>query len=266
MSIQRRPVAVVTGASSGLGRGFAIRLAARGYDLVVVARRRARLEELALELRAEHGVAVLPLSCDLARPGAPARIAQQLADSDIRVDALVNCAGFGTAGHFAAEDPDRVEQEIAVDVTAPTLLARLLLPDLMRSPHGLLLMVSSTASHQPVPSLAVYAACKAYVTSLSAAIWQETRGSGLRVLALCPGPTDTEFFEAAGSDRFKVGRVAGVDEVLDAAFRVIDESDAPVVTVGLRNRVQALAAKIAPLRVSLALSERATGGKVPVSA
>ncbi|AHH18479.1 putative oxidoreductase, SDR family [Nocardia nova SH22a] len=266
MPTQSRPLAVVTGASSGLGRGFATRFADRGYDLVLIARRRTRLEELAAELRAAYGVTALPLDYDLAQAGAPAAIAQHLADNDIRPDALVNCAGFGTAALFVTEAADRIEQEIAVDVTAPTLLARLLLPDLLRAPRGVLLMVSSTASHQPIPSIAVYAACKAYLTSLSAAIWQETRGSDLRVLALCPGPTETEFFSAAGSERFKVGRVAGVDEVLDAAFRAIDRGDAPVVTVGLRNRLQALVAKFAPLRVSLAVSERATRPKEAVPA
>lgn len=245
MSLHRRPVAVVTGASSGLGRGFAVRLAARGHDLLLVARRRDRLEALAAELRVEHGVRVLVLEADLACPDAAALIAQRLADNEIRVEVLINCAGFGTADPFVREDPERIAQEIAVDVTAPTLLTRLLLPELITASRGLLVMVSSTASHQPVPNIAVCAACKAYLTSLTAAIWQETRGTGLRVLALCPGPTATEFFAAAGSERFKVGRVAEIDEVLDAAFRAIDSGDAPVLTVGLRNRAQALLAKLA---------------------
>ncbi|MFC9473011.1 SDR family NAD(P)-dependent oxidoreductase [Nocardia sp. NPDC056952] len=259
MPTERRPVALVTGASSGIGRGFATRFAARGYDLILIARRRDRLEELAADLTAEHGVSTTPIDYDLALPEAAAAIAKHLADGAIEVDALINCAGFGTAEPFIDEDAQLIEREIAVDVTAPTLLAHQFLPQLMRSPRGLLLMVSSTASHQPIPNIAVYAACKAYLTSLTAAIWQESRGTGLRVLALCPGPTETEFFDAAGSERFKVGRVAGVDEVLDAVFRAIDKGNAPVVTVGSVNRLQALASKLAPLRVSLALAERATG-------
>jgi short-subunit dehydrogenase len=258
MSDARRPVAVVTGASSGLGRGFAIRFADRGHDLVLVARRAGRLEALADELRARAGIEATVLPVDLAEPGAAHAVAEALRAAGLRADVLVNCAGFGTAGPFLEEVPQRVAEEIAVNVTAPTLLARLLLSDLLAAPKGVLLMVSSNASHQPVPNLAVYAASKAYLTSLTAAIWQETRGTGLRVLALCPGPTATEFFDAAGSHHFKVGRVADVDAVLDAAFRALDRRDGPVRTVGVANQVRALAARLAPRRLTLAVGQRAT--------
>ncbi|MCC4908300.1 SDR family oxidoreductase [Microbacterium sp. cx-59] len=258
MTDERRAVTVVTGASSGLGRGFAERFAARRHDLVLVARRAERLEELAARLRAAHGVAVDVIPADLADAAAPARIAQDLADRGLRAAGLINCAGFGTAGAFTAEDPDRIAQEIAVDVTAPTLLTRLLLPDLLAAPHGVLLMVSSTASHQPIPNLAVYAACKAFLTSLTAAIWQETRGSALRVLAVCPGPTATEFFAAAGSTQFAVGRIATTDEVVAATLRVLDRPGGPVVTLGWGNRIQSLGAKFAPRRMTLRVGQRAT--------
>ncbi|CAO5178714.1 SDR family NAD(P)-dependent oxidoreductase [Frankia sp. AiPs1] len=255
-----RPVAIVTGASSGIGRGLAIRLADRGHDLALVARRTARLTVLAEELRARAGVEVTVLPADLAEPGAPRAVADALRDAGLRAEVLVNCAGFGTAGPFVHEVPERVAAEIAVNVTAPTLLTRLLLPDLLAAPRGVLLMVSSNASHQPVPNLAVYAASKAYLTSLTAAIWQETRGSGLRVLALCPGPTETEFFEAAGSRQFQVGRVASVEEVLDATVRALDGRGwgGPVLTVGGANRIRALGARSAPRRLTLAIGQRAT--------
>ncbi len=254
----RRPVTVITGASSGLGRGFAERFARRRHDLVLVARRVERLEELAAELRRTHGIAVDVLPADLADGGAPAAIAAALAERGLRADGLVNCAGFGTAGPFADEDAARIAQEIAVDVTAPTVLTRLLLPDLLAAPRGVLLMVSSTASHQPIPNLAVYAACKAFVTSLTAAIWQETRGSGLRVLAVCPGPTATEFFDVAGSTQFAVGRIASIDEVVDETLRTLDRPGGPVLTLGWGNRIQSFGAKLAPRRMTLRVGQRAT--------
>ncbi len=259
MADDRRPVAVVTGASAGLGRAYAARLAERGDDLVLVARRLDRLEDLAAQLRERHGVLVDVVAADLVRREAPAEIAAELAARGLRAATLVNCAGFGTAGRFVDEDPERIADEMAVDVVAPTLLARRLLPDLLAVPGGALLMVSSTAGHQPIPNLAVYAASKAFVTSLTAAIWQETRGSGLRVLAVCPGPTATEFFDVAGSRQFQVGRLASVDEVVDFTFRAIDRrGGGPIATHGLGNRIQSSAARLAPRRLSLAVAQRAT--------
>lgn len=258
MQTTPRPVAIVTGASSGLGRGYAERLAARGHDLALVARRADRLEELADALRTAHGVQVDVIPADLADPTAPQRIADEVASRGLRVEVLVNCAGFGTAGAFAGEDAARIAQEIAVDVTAPTLLARIFLPDLLAADGGILLMVSSIAGHQPTPNLAVYGACKAFVTSLTASIWEENRGSRMRVLAVCPGPTATEFFEASGSNQFKVGRVGTVDEVLDATFAALDARRGPVVTVGWGNRIQSAAAKLAPRRLTLRVGRAAT--------
>jgi uncharacterized protein len=258
MSGTRRPVAVVTGASSGLGRGYAERFAARGHDVVLIARRADRLEQLAARVRAEHGVAADVIAADLTDAAAPALIAGELAERGLAAEVLVNGAGFGTAGPFAEEDTERIAQEIAVDVTAPTLLTRLLLPDLLAADGGILLMVSSTASHQPTPNLAVYGACKAFLTSLTASIWEENRGSRMRVLAVCPGPTATEFFEASGSEQFKVGRVGTVDEVLDATFAALDARRGPVITVGLGNIVQSLGAKFAPRRLTLRVGRAAT--------
>lgn len=249
---------VVTGASSGIGRAFAERLAERGCDVVLVARREDRLVALADRLTAAHGVTATIAPCDLADVDAIDRLVASLDRPGLRIDGLVNCAGVGTAGPFAREDPEALARELAVNVVAPTLLTRMLMPQLLASPAGLLLMVSSTASHQPVPHLATYAASKAYLTSLTAALWRETKGSGLTVLALCPGPTATEFFEVAGSDRFKVGRMVDVDTVVAAALRAVDRRRGPVVTLGWGNRIQALGGRLAPLRLTLEVGHRAT--------
>ncbi|HEY0214907.1 MAG TPA: SDR family NAD(P)-dependent oxidoreductase [Cellulomonas sp.] len=256
-----RPVALVTGASSGFGTEFAHRFAARGHDLVLVARRRDRLDALAATLAAEHGATATVLPADLADPAAPARLVTELATRGIRVDVLVNSAGFGTYGPFEAEDPARIADEVQVNVAAVTLLSRLLMPDLLAAPSGVLLNVTSTAAYQPGPSFAVYAATKAYVRSLTEAIWQEHRGSRLRVLALAPGPTETEFFEAAGSDGFNVGQMLTVPQVVDVAFRALDRRDPPPsVVAGAQNRVTAVAAALAPRRLTLWVAGRLTGG------
>ena len=259
MTSTTHPAALITGASSGIGKGFAQRYAAAGHDVVLVARREERLRELAAELTARHGITATVMAADLTSPSVAGDLADRIADAGISVGILVNCAGFGTAGPFAEEDADRVAAEIAVDVTAPTLLTRVFMPSLLAAGSaGALVMVSSTASHQPVAGIAVYAACKGYITSLTSAIWQEARGSGLRVLAVCPGPTDTEFFDASGSEQFKVGKVGSVDEVLDATFAALARDGGPVTTVGLANRIQSFGAKIAPRRMTLAVGASQT--------
>lgn len=250
---------IVTGASSGLGAVFARRFAARGQHLVLIARRATRLRALAAELEREHGVRADVLPVDLAAPGAAAEIAEQLAARGIRAAGLVNAAGFGTADAFADEDPERLADEIQVNVTALALLTRALLPQLIEA-RGTLINISSIAGHQPLPGLAAYAATKAFVTSLTESIWFETRGSGLRVLALCPGPTATEFFDTAGSDRFKVGRVAAAETVVDTALAALDGTlRGPVLTIGTGNAVQGWAGRVAPRRLRLRIASRRVG-------
>ncbi len=258
MDADARPIAVVTGASSGLGAALAERLARRGQDVALIARRADRLHALATRLESSCGVRAVVIEADLTHPDAPASIRERLHADGWRAQTLVNAAGFGTAGDFIEEDPARVADEIAVNITALTVLTRLLLPDLTAQPGGLLLNISSTASHQPVPRLAVYAATKAYVTSLTAAIWDETRSTGLKVMALCPGPTATEFFDAAGSTLFQVGPVATTKDVVDATMNAIDRGAGPIVTVGLGNRIQAVAARLAPRALTLAVASRGT--------
>jgi short-subunit dehydrogenase len=201
------------------------------------------------------------LPADLTDPAAPAALAAELVSRGLLVDALVNSAGFATYGPFVDEDQERVAAEVQVNVAALTLLSRLLLPDLVASRRGVLVNVASTAAYQPGPSFAVYAASKAYVRSLTEAIWQEHRGSRLRVLALAPGPAETEFFAVAGSDRFRVGQVLTVPEIVDVAFRALDRRNPPPsVVAGLRNRVTAGLAQLVPRRVLLGVAGRLAGG------
>lgn len=189
--------ALVTGASSGIGEELTRRLAADGVSVVVVARRADRLQQLAAELA---GIEVI--CADLgARPGQD-EVVERIADPDRLIDLVVNNAGFGTSGAFVDLDADRLAAEIELNVAALTRISHAALSVMVPRRRGWLLNVSSVASFQPAPRLAVYAATKAYVTSLTESLHEEARGSGVHVTALCPGLTRTEFQSVSSSDRY----------------------------------------------------------------
>ena len=188
--------ALVTGASSGIGEAMVRRLARAGVATVVVARRRRRLSDLAAELAAAPGE-VEVLAADLATSRGVARVEERLTDPDRPIDLLVNNAGFGTSGRVVEIDPARMRDEIGVNVMALTALTRAALPSMIERQRGWILNVSSVASFQPAPRLAVYAASKAYVTSFTEALHEELRGTGVHATVLCPGLTRTEFIQVS---------------------------------------------------------------------
>jgi len=250
-----RPLALVTGASSGIGREFALQLAARGHDLVLAARNAAALESLAAELRAGHGVEAVTVVTDLSLPGAGTALAAEVAGRGLTVDVLVNNAGLGLGGAFAENDPAALTGMVQLNVVALTELTRALLPGMLARGRGRVLNVASTAAFQPGPLMAAYYATKAYVLSLSEALSEEVRGSGVTVTCLCPGPTRTAFEDRAGvggSRLFKGGMVKVMDASavarigLDALFR-----GRRVAVPGLLNRLLVGSAKTTPHFVSL---------------
>ncbi len=186
--------ALVTGASSGIGEAMVRALGAAGVPQVVVARRADRLELLAAEV---PGVEVL--SADLSTAQGIAAVAERIVDARYPVDLVVNNAGFGSTGVFAELDPERLDEEVRLNVGALTRLSRAALGVMIPRKRGYLLNVSSVVSFQPGPRLAVYAASKAYVTSLSESLHEEVRGTGVKVTALCPGLTRTEFQSVSNS-------------------------------------------------------------------
>ncbi|HYF43424.1 MAG TPA: SDR family oxidoreductase [Ramlibacter sp.] len=192
-----RPLALVTGASGGIGEEIARTLAACGHDLVLVARRAQRLEELAAELKASHGVATHVLAADLAEADGADRLARELAGRSWQVDVLVNNAGFGVFGKHVDTDLGDEQQMLDVNITSLTRLTKLLLPGMVQRGRGRVLNVASTASFQPGPYMAVYYATKAYVLSYSEALGEELAGTGVTVTALCPGPTASGFQDRA---------------------------------------------------------------------
>ncbi|WP_328723074.1 SDR family oxidoreductase [Streptomyces sp. NBC_00247] len=250
--------ALVTGASSGLGVEFAAQLAARGCDVILVARSGDRLASLAERLIAEHGVHAHVLVQDLAEPDAARCIAEQLAARGLNVDLLVNNAGFGTCGRFEEISGARDHDQLMVNVVALVDLTHELLPGMLERGHGSVVNVASNAAFQPSPYFAVYGASKAFVLNFGLALRQEYRRRGIRVLTLCPGPVETAFFEIIGTRRAAVtGSMTTPEPVVRAALRALDR-DRGYVAPGLNNALTAHLTPRRPRTVVAAISERIT--------
>jgi short-subunit dehydrogenase len=255
--------ALVTGASAGIGAEIARELARRGHGLVLVARRKQKLLDLANELSSECGVRAEAISCDLGRPAARGRLPGQIADLGLDVEILVNNAGFATGGPFYKSDPERELEQVRVLVEAVVGLTSAFLPGMVERQRGAILNVASTAGMQPLPHAAGYSAAKAYVLTFSEAVHQEVSGHGITVTALAPGPVETEFWQGAdwqvaGGRSFEKAfpkpalvspkgvAKAGVDG-LDAGHRVV--------VPGLPMRAAMLASRYIPHALKLPLIE-----------
>ena len=249
--------AVVTGASSGLGALFAEKLAQRGLPLLLAGRDEARLTEVRQRVqRLAPGIDVELVVGDL---GSQAGVEALVAVLNGRViDVLVNNAGFGTYGRLPEVDRDRDHDLIAVNVDALVRLTHEVLPGMLARGHGRILNVASTIAFQPAPYQATYGASKAFVLSFSQALWAETRGSGVTVTALCPGPTRTGFVDALDADVSSTAiyqRLASPEPVVAEGLRALDRGR-PVVVPGLRNWVMATAASMSPGWVGALISGR----------
>lgn len=237
-----RKVALITGASAGLGVEFARQLSADGHRLVLAARRKDRLQALAKELGNARAVAV-----DLGAPGAAAKLMADISKAGETVDLLVNNAGFGLWGPFVAQQPERLREMIDLNIGALTDLCRLAAPAMIERKSGAILNVASTAAFQPGPNMAVYFATKAFVLSFTEALHEELKPHGVRVSALCPGPTRTEFGHVAGFGGGKVFDKLGMDAaaVVEQGLRALERNQAVRVT-GALNRVGAAATRFVP--------------------
>ena len=240
-----RKVALITGASAGLGVEFARQLSKRGHHLVLVARRKDRLETLAKELGNARAIAL-----DLSKSGSAAKLLADLKAADEQVEILVNNAGFGLIGRFAELDAKRERQMIDLNVGALTDLCRAIAPAMVKRKSGGILNVASTAAFQPGPNMAVYFATKAFVLSLSEALHEEVKRHGVSVTALCPGPTKTEFGDVAGFktsarlDRFFMDSEPVVRIGLEAL-----EWNKAVAIAGRLNAIGAFSTRLAPRSV-----------------
>ncbi|HZA11847.1 SDR family oxidoreductase [Mycobacterium sp.] len=247
--------ALVTGASSGIGAAFARELARRGADLVLVARSRAKLDALADELATTFGVSADVAVTDLAKPAAADELASDLRDRGLQIDILVNNAGFGLFAPLHDADGAALSDMIRVNVAALVDLTRLYVPAMLERNHGAVINVGSTAGFQPVPYMAVYGATKAFVLSFTEALWAETRGTGVRVTAICPGSTETAFFDVAGENA-QVGRRIPPERVVNAALRALDRRASTTITGGAGNWLMINAPRLAPRNVVARIAER----------
>lgn len=245
---------LITGASSGIGAAFARGFAERRAALVLVARRRERLEELARELADTYGAMTTVIPLDLSSPAAASELQQAIAAAGVSVTSLVNNAGFGTFGDFTQEDPARIAQEIAVDVATPVQLSRVFLPSIIKA-RGFLINVASMAAYSPTPRMAVYGAAKAFVLSFTEALWAEVRGTGATVFALSPGATSTEFNAVVGTDDATAGaRMRTSEDVVATALAHLESRNpGPSAIDGAGNRVAAGAGRFMSRRATARL-------------
>ena len=239
--------ALITGATAGIGREFACQLGGRAATLVLVARRKARLEELRGELLERHRALRVEIRpTDLSRRAPVDELIAWADGQEAAIDLLINNAGLGDMGAFSTADPERVDQMMQVNMVALTRLTRALLPAMIKQKRGAILNVSSSASFLPIPNFAVYAATKAYVTSFTEALRGELHGTGIHLSALCPGPTHSEFSDVADShsptlERMKMPAAPVVAAGLDG----LDRNKA-VVIPGFKNKVGAQMSRLLP--------------------
>jgi short-subunit dehydrogenase len=253
-----RPVALVTGASRGIGASLARELARHGHDLVLTARSIEPMQALAGELR-RIGAETTVIAADLSMPGAAAQLAEQLGRRGLRVDVLINNAGLGRLGRFDRIDPARSSEMLQVNIVALTELTRLVLPGMIARGHGRIMLVGSVAGFQPGPGMAVYFATKAYVLSLGEALAHELRGTGVTVTTLCPGATATDFFDVAGATRRFLARRRGHMMPADRVARIGYEALAAgrrIAIAGATNRLSAFAGRHAPRWMTLSVTQR----------
>jgi short-subunit dehydrogenase len=249
MTIGPGTTALITGASSGIGEEFAVQLAARGAGLVLVARRAGKLEQLrAALLERQPGLTIDVIAADLSVPGSAAEVARQVEAAGRRIDVLINNAGSAFHGQFADQGPEGVASQIQLNAGSLAGLTACFLPPMLQAGHGLVINVASTAAFQPVPTMAVYAATKAFVLSFTEAVWQETRGSGVRVLALCPGATETGFFAAAAEEPFMTRGRETPRQVVHTALTAVSKTS-PTVVSGWMNRLTVIGPRFMPRRL-----------------
>lgn len=250
----RNRTALITGASGGIGEEFARQLAGLGANLILVARRADKLAELRTTLlMSTPGIEIDVLAADLSLPGSGAQLAAQVGDLGRQVDILINNAGVGSHGDFVGLDPEALAAQIQLNCGSLVDLTARFLPAMVKARKGLVINVASTAAFQPTPTMAVYGATKAFVRSFTEALWQETKGTGVRVLTLCPGATETEFFARTGKQFMTRGRQTS-RQVVDTALAFVDKSG-PTVISGLVNTVLAASTLLLPSRVLAPVSQ-----------
>jgi short-subunit dehydrogenase len=236
---------LITGASSGIGEVFARKLAARGRNVLLVARSEDKLITLCNELGRSNSIRAQYVPLDLSLPESPARLFEEAEKRGLFVDLLVNNAGFGSMGEFSKLELARELNMIDLNVKALVELTHRFLQPMLERKQGAIINVASTAGFQPVPFMATYAATKAFVLSFSEALWEENRPQGIKVMALCPGVTDTNFFEAARGHKPPARLSQTPEEVVDVALRGLARGKSHIIS-GWTNFLMTQSERLAP--------------------
>jgi short-subunit dehydrogenase len=254
-SPDKNSVALITGASRGIGLELAKECAKHGHDVVLVARRQDALEAAAGLIEGKYGVRAIVVRADLSDPAAPVEILAEIIEQQIEVHMLINNAGFGLGGEFLETDIEREIEMIQVNVIALTHLTKLFTPSMVKRRSGRIMNVASTAAFQPGPLMAVYYATKAYVLSFSEAIAEELRNTGVTVTALCPGATATDFAETAQISNTRLFQKLGVASASDVArygYKAMMRGDR-VAIPGWRDKLMIQSERLAPRSVVTAI-------------
>lgn len=233
--------ALVTGASSGIGETFARELANQKIDLILVARSQAKLEQLATELTTQHQIKTTVIVKDLTEPAAGQAVCEQIQGQGLTVDLLINNAGFGDYGTFSDRSLSKQLEMVQLNITVLVELTGLFLPIMQKRGSGVIMNVSSIAGFQPLPYMAVYAATKAFVLNFTEALWAENKHTGVHFLAVCPGATESKFYQRADfPDSFGAedsNAMASSETVVKEALKAMDKKQSTVVTGGLANQL-----------------------------
>lgn len=250
--------ALITGASSGLGEAYALKLASLGVKVILVARRADRLRTLADRITAEHGMlaaSVIPM--DLSTRDAGATLAKILKGRGAPIDILINNAGFGQTINFIDEANDFIVDELTVNIHTLVELTHAFLPGMVERNDGIVINIASTAAFQSLPYMAVYGASKAFVLSFTEALWGETRNTGVKVLAVCPGPTATEFFDSNGTTPALGKFIRTSENVINSTFRALEKENYPAAVIdGGLNKITANLSRFFTRKFSIKLSGR----------
>jgi len=255
----RSQTVLLTGASSGIGAAFAQALAARGSNLVLVARRTDRLASMADELRRTHNVRVEAIPFDLSQPDVGSELHKAVADRGVHVTSLINNAAFGSFGPFIGADPGRIAAEIAVDVTAPVQLTAAFMPQMWSAGSGFIINIAGVSAYLPSPRMAVYSATKAFVLSFTESLWTELRGTGLTAFAVCPGATDTDFTTGMGPDArvLTAGKLRTPDDVVATALTHLERKNpGPAVIDGRSNQLGVIMSRFVSRRRNALMMDR----------
>jgi uncharacterized protein len=251
----REKTVLITGASSGIGVTFAETFAKQGAHLVLVARSEQKLKQLAADLARQYGIRTLVIATDLSQPNAAHLVYQQTNANGWQVDVLVNNAGFATHGYFDQISLARQREEIMLNISAVVELTHLFMQGMVQRRSGVIINVSSTSALQPVPYMAVYGATKAFVLSFSQALWEENRQRGIEVLALCPGATDTPFFEVVSAPEAAVGTRATTESVVKVALQGVAHRQSMVIE-GRMNNLLAILPRLLPRQIAVRIVGR----------